>query len=602
MAKKYTSSEVKVLDEVTHIRLNPGMYIGETATPVHLIEEALDNSLDECLAGFADIVAINLDTKNHIYQVIDNGRGIPISKDIPRLISSKLFSGAKFQGIKTAYDICSGRHGVGLVAINALSDLYKIEIYRNSKRALFEFENAKFRRKEIKKFSDQKPFSTMIQFRPDKTIFENLVPDIQRIRNRLLIASVELPKCTFALSVDGNREVIKLDMQEYFMNYCLKDSDKEISPIIDINPDLRPENFKVKFCFSRNGTTTPKVHTSVNLLPVEGGGSHINVFYDILKDMFMSRAKKFGLKFQPNDCLCGLRAYLSLSLKNPEFSGQIKYRLTNTKNDLLKLTNPLKQKIEQHFDKNQNLLELLLEQFELYRRKLDSKRLRTISNRKRASTKFTKLSDCTDSKGELFIVEGDSAGGSFISCRDPRRHAIFPLRGKIPSIVGAKDILKNKEVGELIQALGTGVGPHFDISGLKYEKVICATDADEDGGHIFCLLTIILANLVPDVIKNGHYYLVQTPLYAITEGKQFIPLWTEKQVAKAREKKKKISRFKGLGELNPDQLKVCAINEKTRKLIPIKFSDNLGKIMKLFSDVNTKRKLLNMEEKHDKER
>ena len=133
MANKYTSSEVKVLDEVTHIRLNPGMYIGETANPVHLIEEALDNSLDECLAGFASVVAINLDTKNHIYQVMDNGRGIPISKDIPRLISSKLFSGAKFQGIKTAYDICSGRHGVGLVAVNALSDLYEVVIYRNSK-------------------------------------------------------------------------------------------------------------------------------------------------------------------------------------------------------------------------------------------------------------------------------------------------------------------------------------------------------------------------------------------------------------------------------------------------------------------------------------
>ena len=597
MAKKYTSSEVKVLDEVTHIRLNPGMYIGETANPVHLIEEALDNSLDECLAGFANVVAINLDTKNHIYQVMDNGRGIPISKDIPKVISSKLFSGAKFQGIKTAYDICSGRHGVGLVAINALSDLYKVVIYRNSKEAKFEFEKTKFRRKEIKKFKDQKPFSTLIQFRPDKKIFENLIPDIERIRNRLLIASVELPKCTFALSIDGNREVIRLDMQEYFMNYCLKKTDREISPIIDIDPGLKPENFKVKFCYSRNGTTTPKVHTSVNLLPVEGGGSHINAFYDILKDMFLSKAKKAGVRFQPNDCLCGLRAYLSLSLKNPEFSGQIKHRLTNTKSDLLKLTNPLKQKIEQYFDKNQHLLELLLEQFELYRRKLDSKRLRTVTNGKRASTKFTKLRDCTGSKGELFIVEGDSAGGSFIACRDPRLHAIFPLRGKIPSIANAKDILKNKEVGELIQALGTGVGPHFDISGLKYEKIICATDADEDGGHIFCLLTIILANLVPDVIKNGHYYLVQTPLYAINEGKQFVPLWTERQIKNAREKKKKISRFKGLGELNPDQLRVCAINESTRKLIPIKFSDNLDEIMKLFRDVTAKRELLNMEGK-----
>jgi len=601
MAKKYTSSDVKVLDEVTHIRLNPGMYIGETANPVHLIEEILDNSLDECLAGFANIVAVNLDTKNHTYQIVDNGRGIPIGDDIPRIISSKLFSGAKFQGLKTAYDICSGRHGVGLVAVNALSENYKVEIYRDKQYAIFEFEKTRFRRKEIKKFDGQRPFSTLIQFKPDKEIFVTLTPDIERIRNRLLVASVELPGCTFGLSVNGKQEVIKLDLDTYFKRQCLNETDNVVSDFIDINPGLSPENFKVRFCYSRNGTITPRVLSSVNLLPVDGGGTHITMFFDILKDLFMLRAKKVGVKFQPNDSLCGLRAYLSLSLKNPEFSGQIKHRLTNSRNDLLRIVSPLKQKIEQYFDKNQQLLELLLEQFELYRKKLDSKKLKTVSNGKRASTRFTKLRDCTGSSGELFIVEGDSAGGSFISCRDPRRHAIFPLRGKIPSIVNAKEILKNKEVGELIQALGTGVGPHFDISGLKYEKIICATDADEDGGHIFCLLTIILANLVPEIIKKGHYYLVQTPLYAINEGNSFIPLWTEKDLRIAREQKRKISRFKGLGELNPNQLKACAIDEKTRRLIPIEFSKNLDEVMKLFNDVNEKRKLLNQVEGKDEQ-
>jgi len=211
---------------------------------------------------------------------------------------------------------------------------------------------------------------------------------------------------------------------------------------------------------------------------------------------------------------------------------------------------------------------------------------------KRASTKFTKLRDCTTSQGELFIVEGDSAGGSFIQCRDPRKHAIFPLKGKIPSVANVKDILKNKEINELIQSLGTGVGPHFDVNKLKYEKVICAADADADGYHIASLLTLVLAVLVPDVIKNGHYYIATTPLYAVTKGKSFVPLWTKEELAKARTKNEPISRFKGLGELSPHQLKVSVIDERTRRLAKVEFSKNMNKMLKLFSDVAEKRKLL----------
>jgi len=588
---KYTSSEIKVLDDITHIRLNASMYIGETSNPVHLIEEALDNSLDECLAGFANIVAINIDTKSYIYQILDNGRGIPIDQDVPRVISTKLFSGAKFQGIKTAYDVCSGRHGVGLVAINALSEYFNIDVYRDKKHALFQFKDARFERKEIKDFDGPKPFSTMIEFKPDKKIFEHLIPTIERIRSRLMIASVELPNCTFALSVDGNRERIKLNLTEYFVKNCLN-SDQEFSPFIDIDCGLSPENFKVRFCYSKEGSITPRVISSVNLLPVDNGGVHVTLFLNLLKDYFSQKAKKNNLKFQPQDCLCGLRAYLSLTLRNPSFSGQIKHKLTNNPSDFERLTNLLRKGVEDYFLKNQNILEMLLEQFDLYRQKLDSKKLGTSVNGKRASTKFSKLRDCTDPNGELFIVEGDSAGGSFIAARDPKRHAILPLKGKIPSIVNAKDILKNKEIGELIQALGTGVGPHFDIKRLRYEKIICATDADADGGHIAVLLTMILATLVPDIIKNGHYYLVNTPLYAVSEEKKFIPLWSTEDLQKARQENRKILRFKGLGELSPWQLKSCTINEKTRRLIPIKYTKNIDELLKLLSDVQAKRKLL----------
>ena len=223
---------------------------------------------------------------------------------------------------------------------------------------------------------------------------------------------------------------------------------------------------------------------------------------------------------------------------------------------------------------------------------LDAKKIKTSPNGKRVSTKFTKLRDCSGAAGELFIAEGESASGGLVDCRDPRKHAILPLKGKIPSAANAKDILKNKEISELIGSLGTGVGPQFDITSLKYDKIICATDADDDGLHIFALLTLALAILVPDIIKNGHYYYAETPLYAINEKNNFVPLWTQDEIKKAKDDNKTLIRIKGLGEMNPDQLKVVLINEKTRRLIPVTYTSDIDKMTKLFSDSNEKRKLL----------
>lgn len=592
MTGSYKASDIKVLDEISHIRLNAGMYIGDTTTPVHLVEEALDNALDECLAGFASIIAITLDTKNFIYSVLDNGRGIPISNDVPKTISTKLFSGAKFQHSKTAYLICSGLHGVGLVAVNALSEFYLVEVYRTTKHALFRFEGAKFKEKKVSKFEGVAPFSTKIQFKPDKGIFETLVPDIDRVRKRLLVASIELPSSTFVLNVDDEREVFRVDKDGFFREHCLSDGDKDISKIIDVQVKDGVEEFNAKFCYSLDGPVSQKISTSVNLLPVDGGGTHVNWFFEVLKDLLASKAKRAGIKIQPYDCLCGLRAYLSLSLKAPEFSGQTKDKIINRKSYFDKLVKKLRTAVEFYFSHNQDHLDQLLEHFEQYRRKIDAKKIRSNIDGKRASTKFTKLRDCTTSHGELFVVEGDSAGGSFIQCRDPRKHAILPLKGKIPSVTNVKDVLKNKEINELIQSLGTGVGPHFDISKLKYEKVICAADADADGFHIASLLTLVLAVLVPDIIKNGHYYIATTPLYAITKGKNFVPLWSKEELNKARSKNELISRFKGLGELSPHQLKVAIIDERTRKLVKVSYSKNMSRMLKLFSDVVEKRKLL----------
>jgi DNA gyrase/topoisomerase IV subunit B len=592
MSKSYSAKDVRVLEEVEHIRLNPGMYIGDTSNPAHLIEEALDNALDEALAGYAKIIAVMIDTKENSFSVLDDGRGIPIEDNTPVTISSKLFSGAKFQDKKTAYEISSGLHGVGLVAVNALSKHYKVEIYRNKQHATYKFREAKLKASRVEKHEGPQPFSTKIEFTPDKKFFESLAPNLKRIRQRLTAASAEMPEdISFVLYIDGKKEIFKLSYIDYFKQNCLTGKDEvEIYPI-EIQKGA--EKFNVLFTYEQNGQVTPKHISSINLLPVTDGGVHLNCFLDQLKEYFALKGKKFGFNFQLGDILVGLRVYLSLSLREPKFSGQTKDRLINLKSDMEVFTKQMRPQIEKIFEIGDRL-ETFLTRFQDYRKKLDSKKLvKNGSGGKRASTKFTKLRDCTRRDGELYIVEGDSAGGSIIQSRDARLHAVLPLRGKsIPNVTTKKDILNNKEVQELVMAIGTGIGPHFKLSKLRYSKIICATDADHDGNHIACLVSMCMAILLPEIVKSGHYYIAQTPLYAINEKKVFKPLWSDQELDDARKANKQITRFKGLGELSPHQLKICLLDEETRHFTPVSFSENMDDLIKLFSSAEEKRKLV----------
>jgi len=592
----YSAKDVRVLQEVEHIQLNPGMYVGETSNPVHLIEEALDNALDEALAGYAKIIAVIIDTKTNVFSVLDNGRGIPISDNTPIVVSSKLFSGAKFQDKKSAYQISSGLHGVGLVAVNALSEFYKVEIYRNDNHATYDFIKSKLKKTEIKKNGKDKlamPFSTKIEFKPDKKYFETLSPDIERIRRRLTTASAEMPNdISFVLIVDGEKEVFQLSEAEHFSMNCLTSKGKILARILFA--EKKPEKFTAIFAYEDEGPIGPRVISSVNLLPVDNGGTHVNFFYDLIKEFFIQKAKKYNYKFQPNDVLYKLRVYFMLSLMEPKFSAQTKDKLTNRKTYFDRFISAFKSQLEGHFSQHEDYFKELMETFQEYRAKLDSKKIKTNgTSTRRAATKFTKLRDCTTRGGELYIVEGDSAGGSIIQSRDPRIHAILPLKGKsIPNVTTKKSILENKEVGELIRAIGTGVGPEFNLSNIRYGKIICATDADPDGAHIACLVSMVMAILLPDILKAGMYYIAQTPLFAIHEARIFKPLWNEKELNKAREKNQNIQRYKGLGEMNPRQLKISLLDEPTRHLLPVAYSDDMDYLIKLFSSAAEKRKLV----------
>ena len=592
MSKSYSAKDVRVLTEIEHIRLAPGMYIGETQTPTHLIEEALDNALDEALAGFAKIIAVIIDTKENKFSVLDDGRGIPMENNTPVTISCKLFSGAKFQDKKSAYEISSGLHGVGLVAVNALSSEYRVEVYRDGKYAFYNFQNTKLKTSKITSYTGQQPFSTKIEFIPDKKFFETLTPNLKRIRQRLTAASAEMPEdISFVLYIDGEKEIFKLSVVDYFKYNCLTGHDEvEIHPI---QIQKGPEKFNALFTYEQNGQNTPKHASSVNLLPVTNGGVHLNCFLDQMKEFFMLKAKKLGFEFLINDTLVGLRVYMSLNLIAPKFAGQTKDRLINLKSDIEVFTKQMRPQLEKIYEQGTRL-EDQLEKFQDYRRKTDSKKLvKNGTSGKRASTKFTKLRDCTRRDGELYIVEGESAGGSIIQSRDVRKHAVLPLKGKsIPNATTKKDILNNKEVKELIMAIGAGVGPHFDIRKVRYSKIVCATDADHDGSHIACLVSMAMAILLPDIVKAGLYYIAQTPLFAIHEKKLFRPLWTDEELEKARKDNRTIQRYKGLGEMNPAQLKICLLDEETRFHMPITYSENMDELVNLFSSAEEKRKLV----------
>ena len=593
MTSSYSAKDIRVLEEVEHIQLNPGMYVGETSNPVHLIEEILDNALDEALAGHAKIIAVLIDTKKNVFSVLDDGRGIPISKDTPIVISSKLFSGAKFQDKKTAYEISSGLHGVGLVAVNSLSEYYKVEVYRGKQHAEYIFKNAKLKQAKIEDFKGKKPFSTKIEFTPNKKYFETIKPDLRRIRKRLTTASAEMPNdIQFALVIDDEKEVFKLDEVTHFVASCLTEPENVVATTLD--SVRKPERFRVLFTYEEKGPITPKIISSINLLPVDNGGTHVNCLSDLFRDFFFTKGKKYGYTFQANDSLFKLRAYLMLQMIKPTFSSQTKDKLTNRKTDFDRFMKDFRSQLEIFAVDQEEILKGYLSKFQEYRRRLDAQKIQTNgSGGRRASTKFTKLRDCTSRDGELYIVEGDSAGGSIIQSRDPRIHAVLPLRGKsIPNVTTKKNILDNKEVGELIRAIGTGIAPQFNLSKIRYQKIICATDADFDGYHIACLVTMVIAILLPEIIRDGRYYIAQTPLFAINEGKTFIPIWNDKQLEKARNKGKRIQRYKGLGEMNPDELKICLLDEPTRNLIQISYSENIVDLIKLFSSANEKRKLL----------
>lgn len=603
--RKYDKEDILVLEEIEHLRLNPGMYVGSTENPNHLLYEVFDNALDEANAKCATLIAIVINTQKNTCTISDNGRGIPISDDIIPIIATKLFSGGKFKKGETnsAYGIAAGLHGVGLVAVTALSDWVEIIVYRDNQKALYKFVDAKIDKKDISEHpSKNRPFSTQIAFNPSKRFFESIDFDVNPIRERLKLASIHIPHLKLILVIDGKKEIINCNIDQYFKDALLKGKvNSNITPIFPLRKKIKDEEVVIKFAWDMSIASTPKHSGCVNLLSVNQG-SHINRTYTVFRNVFEEFAKREKLTFKPQDCFVGLRFHVSMSLYRPEYTSQTKEKLSTSKAKLDHLFKDLEKQLIVMLDKYSQTKTQLLGFFESYR-----KGLSTNKNIVKGGSKVTrfnqvidsKLKDCTThtvENSELFITEGASAAGGLVKCRNPKFHALLGLKGKIPNLAGTKkDFLKNKEVVEIVNSLGTGVIPDFNALALRYGKIIIATDADADGAHITTLLMVLFLKLVPDLLKNeSRIYRAIMPLYGATIKGKFLPIFTEEDLAKFKVKFPKIEphRYKGLGEMNPDQLKYCLLDKNSRRLESVTYPEDPLEIFKIMTDAETKRGLI----------
>jgi DNA gyrase/topoisomerase IV subunit B len=608
VSQGYDERHIQTLSELQHIRQNRGMYIGDTERPNHLLYEVLDNSLDEASAKHASLIGVFIDPKEHICTVSDNGRGIPFTGNVIETIATKLFSGGKFKKgeVDSAYGIAAGLHGIGLVAVTALSDWVEFIIYRDNKKAIFKFEDAKLKNKEIIDYpSDKRPFASQVSFRPSKKYFESLDFDIDPVRERLRLASVGIPHLKLVLEDGTKQEIINCDIDDYFREAILDSQSKNVTPIFCLKNKIKDEEIIIKFAWDLNSASALRHCGSINLLSVNQG-THVNRTLTLFRDQFAQYAKKEKLSFQPQDCLVGFRAITMLSLYTPEYTSQTKDKLSTSKAKLDNLYNGLETQLDSLMVQYPEVKSQLLGFFEGYRKGLSNSK--NIIKGGKEITRFnqvidSKLKDCTThtvENSELFITEGSSAAGGLVQCRNPKFHAILGLKGKIPNMAGGKkDFLKNKEVVEIVNSLGTGIAPDFDKEHVRYGKVIFATDADADGAHITSLLMVLFLKLVPGLIQDGtKIYRAIMPLYGGVKAGKFYPFYTEEDLVKFKQENSniKVQRYKGLGEMNPDQLKVCLLDHNTRRLELIEYPENVDEIFKIMTDAEVKRGLLGDEE------
>ncbi len=594
--RQYTASEIQVLEGLEPVRKRPGMYIGSTgpAGLHHLVYEVVDNSIDEALAGMCDTIEVSIGKDNSI-KVIDNGSGIPVEKHSQtgkstlETVLTILHAGGKFDS--DAYQVSGGLHGVGISVVNALSEWLIARVERDGK--IYE---QKFSRgvatSELEVVGSSDETGTSIEFKPDAEIFEDTVYSFETLEKRFREMAFLNKNVRIDLKDERNDNFVSFHYEggiKSFVEYINRNKTPIQKDIIYFEV-LKDETI-VELALQYTDSYSENIHTFANNINTEEGGTHLSGLRTALTRVINDYGREFKFIKEGEDNLTGddvregLTGVLSVKLKEPQFEGQTKAKLGNSETRGI-VESSTYEYLKSYLEENPSEAKLILEKAISSRRAREAARkARDLTRRKsilESTTLPGKLSDCqsTDVEDtEIYLVEGDSAGGTAKMGRDRRFQAILPLKGKIMNVEKARldRILNSEEIRNMITAFGTGIGEEFDISKLRYGKIIIMTDADVDGAHISTLLLTFFYRYMPELIERGHIYLAQPPLYKVSRGRKEIYAYDDEELREAIKElgveNPTIQRYKGLGEMDHVQLWDTTMDPEKRVLLKVNIYD-----------------------------
>lgn len=591
---EYGADQIQVLEGLEAVRKRPGMYIGSTSLRGlhHLVYEIVDNSVDEALAGYCKNVSVDIG-KDDVITVIDDGRGIPVDinhktgRPAVELVFTVLHAGGKFGG--GGYKVSGGLHGVGASVVNALSNYLEVTIYRDKKIYTQRYEKGKIinELKEIDSLDEEKT-GTKVVFKPDESIFEETVFNFDTLSSRLREIAFLTKGLKITLSDSRSDEKItKVFHYEGGIREFVAYINKKKNSLYDdiIYCEGLKDSVSVEVAMQHNDSYTESVYSFVNNITTPEGGTHLSGFKSAITKTFndYARGAKYIKENEENlsgdDFREGLTAIISIKIGNPQFEGQTKQKLGNSEARGA-VESILSEQLTIFLEQNPSVARTIIEKAVLARNAREAARkAKELTRRKTAMDGMSlpgKLSDCRDKNPdncEIYLVEGDSAGGSAKKARDSMTQAILPLRGKILNVEKSRlsRILDNEEIRAMITAFGTGIHDEFDISKLRYNKIILMSDADVDGAHICTLLLTFLYRFMPELIKTGHIYIAQPPLFKVERKKKAYYAYDDDELNSILEEigrgdENLIQRYKGLGEMDPIQLWETTMDPERRIL------------------------------------
>ncbi len=598
--QEYGADQIQILEGLEAVRKRPGMYIGTTSEKGlhHLVYEIVDNAVDEALAGYCTEITVTVN-KDGSVTVVDNGRGIPTGiqekAGIPAVdvVFTMLHAGGKFGG--GGYKVAGGLHGVGASVVNALSEWLEVEIYRDGKIHKQRYEKGKIIH-PLEIIGNTRKRGTMVTFMPDDTIFETLNFDFDTLRTRLremafLTKGLKITLSDKRAGREKEREFHYEGGIKEFVEYVNRHKDPLYDKIIYCEGEK--DGVVVEVAMQHNSSYSESVFTFVNNIGTVEGGTHLTGFRSAITKVFNDYARNNKMLKDNEDNLSGddlregLAAIVSIKVADPQFESQTKIKLGNSEARTA-VDSVVNEQLTIFLELNPKIAKIIVNKaIQAQRARIAARKARDVARKSNLNDSMAlpgKLADCSDKNPEnceIYIVEGDSAGGSAKTARSRATQAILPLRGKILNVEKARidRILGNEEIKAMITAFGTGIHENFDISKLRYHKIIIMTDADVDGAHIATLMLTFFYRFMPDLIREGHVYLAQPPLYKLEKNKKTWYAYSDEELDSilqevGRDQNNKIQRYKGLGEMDAEQLWDTTMDPEKRILLRVGIEDD----------------------------